>query len=411
MSLKVLHITASTAGGAGIAVMRIHHALLRLGINSKVLVMENSLSEPEIFTIRQSNKNRIHVPNIPIVRRYIRKLRTSGFLLTSLEKIEWEQQQKEKKYGVYFSLPVSSYEIEHHPLIDWADIIHIHWIQNFVNFQSFFKSVKKPIVWTMHDQNPLYGGFHHERIREQYLSKYKELEDRCIKIKESGINQVENLSIVAISSQMHEMLSIHPLYNKYKIYDIPNCVNSEQFILLNKESIRKKIGWDKESKYFLFVNKNLNDTEKGLVELIDALNEVALPNYKLVCVGNGDVPYTNKFDIVRIPATDDFNKLCEYYNAADFLLMPSFQESFGNTVIESLYCGTPVLMNKVGVAQDIINNKTGMIANFSMESWVESLICMTKKTYDRLIIRQIATEKFSPNVIGEKYIKLYKDLI
>jgi hypothetical protein len=42
-----------------------------------------------------------------------------------------------------------------------ADIINLHWVANFIDFQSFFRYNDKPIVWTLHDANPFTGGCHY----------------------------------------------------------------------------------------------------------------------------------------------------------------------------------------------------------------------------------------------------------
>lgn len=412
MAIKVLHISSSTYGGAGIAAVRIHHALLAQGVDSRMLVMEDSLHENEIEIAQSTAFGRIVVPNIPLIRRIARRCRENGLFLTRLEKMEWMNNNLEKRFGVYFSLPISSYRIEEHPLIRWADIIHIHWIQNFINFDTFFKSINKPILWTIHDQNPLFGGFHHMRLREKFYSIYKELEDECMEIKKKSLCGVESLSVVAISSEMHTLLFQHPLFSKRQIFDIPNCIPVEQFTMLECESVRKKLYLCTDIKCFLFVNRNLNDNEKGLAIIIQALEKMRLPNSVLVCVGDGMVPATKYLSVVHMSATDDVQLLCEYYNAADVLLMPSYQESFGNTVIEAMYCGIPVVMNRVGVAEDIICPQNGVISDgFDVDSWIIAINKSISLKYDRQKIRNIAIDKFSFDVVGGKYINVYHQML
>jgi len=410
--MKVLHIVTSTIGGAGIAVVRIHHALLAQGVESRILVMENSLIEPEITLAEPTLRNRSTIPNIPILRGYIRKWRNNGHLLTRLEELEWERDRLVSKYGAYVSVPMSSYDLEHHELISWADIVNIHWVQEFLNYENFFSTVKKPIVWTMHDQNPFFGGFHHARLRERFMDEYFCFEKKCLDIKARGVQKATNMTIVAISSEMHKLIAGTELYQRFPIVDIPNCVDPDVFKLVDKESIRKEIGWEHNHRYLLFVNRNLNDTEKGLMELVAALDKMNMSGISLVCVGNGQVPFSKNTNIIQAPAIENLSVLAKYYGAADLLVMPSFQESFGNTPVEALFCGTPVVMNRVGVAEDIISKDTGVIADdTTIDSWIVAIEKALSTNYNSSQIRHNAMSKFSPENVGELYKKLYEGLL
>lgn len=58
-----------------------------------------------------------------------------------------------------------------HPLVEEADIIHLHWInQGFLSLRDIERLVKqnKPIVWTMHDMWPCTGICHHARDCESF---------------------------------------------------------------------------------------------------------------------------------------------------------------------------------------------------------------------------------------------------
>ena len=154
---------------------------------------------------------------------------------------------------VFFSSPISTYELSNHPLVKEADIIHLHWIQNFVNFDTFFCSVNKPIIWTLHDLNPMMGGFHHLLWRNRYYEEYKLLEDAFYKIKKQAICNARNLSLVAISKQMHSMISKHEFFNGRTVYDIHNSVDGQEFSLINRDEVRKVLSIPTGTTVFLFV--------------------------------------------------------------------------------------------------------------------------------------------------------------
>ena len=47
------------------------------------------------------------------------------------------------------------------------DIAHLHWMAFFVDYQSFLGSLPDsiPLIWTLHDMNPLTGGCHYSKCK------------------------------------------------------------------------------------------------------------------------------------------------------------------------------------------------------------------------------------------------------
>ena len=73
------------------------------------------------------------------------------------------------------------------------DIIHLHWIGGFVDIPTFFKHVKKPIIWTLHDMNPFQGGFHYKDDVLNYKTYISKFDDRIIEeaLKREGLSDVQ----------------------------------------------------------------------------------------------------------------------------------------------------------------------------------------------------------------------------
>ncbi len=151
--MKILHISTRDYGGAGLCCIRIHQALMRQGIDSKVLVLERRSNCPEVY-VTGCEPNRWKV----FMKRAFNKL----FRMLHLEITDFNKRLAfMQKYGLYCSLPVSRYDISGHPLVKEADILHLHWINNFVDYPSFFKKVQKPMIWTLHDENLFLGVTHY----------------------------------------------------------------------------------------------------------------------------------------------------------------------------------------------------------------------------------------------------------
>lgn len=411
--MRVLHITYTTTGGAGIAVVRLHKALLEQGIESKVLVGQTNIVSDDIVKTTETMRGRYKVSNVPVLDKIIRALRRKGKCMTPMEKMEFELAKLDRKYPAYFDLPLSSFELEKHPLVEWADIINLHWISGFVDFPTFFDSVKKPIVWTMHDLNPFYGGFHHIRLRDKYFSQYENLEKESYNVKKKALAGFGNLTLIALSSEMERLMKGHEFYKERQIFKIHNCVEPSASPIVEKAALRNMLEWPVDKKILLFVNKNMNDSEKGLRELLESLDMMDSDNIMLACVGDGYVPDSKKqIDVRHYRSVSDAIWLKLLYSAVDFLVQPSHQEAFPLTPIEALCCGTPVIITPVSGAEDMIDEDNGVIADgYSPVDISKAIKVASGRQYDSQKIRKHAIECYSPKHIAKQYIDVYQRVL
>lgn len=411
--MKVLHITYTTSGGAGIAVLRLHKALLEQGIESKVLVGQTNIVSDDIVKATETMRGRYKVPNIPVLDKIIRALRRKGKCMTPMEKMEFELAKLDRKYPAYFDLPLSSFELEKHPLVAWVDVINIHWISGYVDFPTFFANVKKPVVWTMHDLNPMYGGFHHVRLREKYYNQYESLEKESYNVKKKALAGFGNLTLIALSSEMERLMKEHEFYKERQIFKIHNCVEPSASPIVEKAVLRNMLGWPVDKKILLFVNKNMNDSEKGLSELLESLDMMDSDNIMLACVGDGYVPCSKKqIDVRHYRSVRDAIWLKLLYSAADFLVQPSHQEAFPLTPIEALCCGTPVIITPVSGAKDMINEDNGVISSgYAPVDISEAIKLALGRRYDSERIRSCAIENYSPQHVAKQYIDVYQHVL
>ena len=128
------------------------------------------------------------------------------------------------------------------------------------------------------------------------------------------------------------------------------------------KGLRKEIDPDNNKKIILFVGrvskeKNIN----SFCKLSDKSN-----NYKFVIVGDGPIKESLKkaYPKIIFAGYKFGEELAKYYSIADCCVFPSLNDTFGNTIIESMACGTPVAAFPVNGPLDIIKkNKSGFIDN------------------------------------------------
>ena len=410
---KVLHISTSDNGGAGLAAYRLHRKLLFYGIDSKMLVADNSVNDNTVIQAQPSPQLLYQPPSFAIPRKIKKILRRRGLFQTRMEQIQHQMDALFKSHPeVFFTSAVSIYNLSNHPLVQQADIIHLHWVQNFLNYDTFFDNVKKPIVWTLHDLNPLYGGFHHTLLREKFYNDYHNLEDEFYSIKRVALAGKTNITAVAISSQMHQLILNHEFFKGKSIIDIFNGVDYKQFTMLDKQSVRSFLGIAPETKTFLFANRYLNDSQKGLDNLCKALALLNIENGLLICLGEGYIPTCGNINVRQFKPVSDTEWLSQLYSTADYLVFPSLQEAFSLTTLEAMCCGTPVIMTPVSGSDDLINEFNGIrCTDFTPEAIAKGINIAIGKKFNREKIREDIISRFNLEKITSQYIRLYQSLL
>ena len=158
-----------------------------------------------------------------------------------------------------------------------------------------------------------------------------------------------------------------------KMSVVPCGVNLDLFRPEEKTFARQQLGIGDNESILLYVGRFA--ALKGLDRLLKAMTYLKHHrDLKLIIIGgDGDTaPGTIELqrlssklgigDRVCFVGRTEQNSLPRYYSAADFLVVPSYHESFGLVALESLACGTPVVATAVGAMDSIIcEGKNGCI--------------------------------------------------
>jgi glycosyltransferase involved in cell wall biosynthesis len=120
-------------------------------------------------------------------------------------------------------------------------------------------------------------------------------------------------------------------------------------------------------------------------------------------------PFLNDQDTVYLgnSGPEERNRLL---GGAFALLHPiSFEEPFGLSVAEAMFCGTPVIaFNRGSMPELILDGKTGFLAN-TVEEAVEAV--KNINLIDREYCRQWANSKFSRQKMIEGYLDVYEKIL
>lgn len=376
--MKILHINVGdNPSGAYISAWQWHEYCLKMGYESKVLLLHQK---------HGSRPNQYHYWDF-IKSNFNEKIKL--FVRRKLH--DYSKNENElRNLGIQFSSPITPYRIEEHPLVKEADIIHLHQGAKMINWPTFFKVLDKKILYTMHDSEPFTAGFH---VMKNVQKSIEDQFQNALSDKRKIVQGKRNIFPI-FPSQNHYLKSLNGVFSTHPFEVIPHLISSKDFHPMDKKTAKSKLHLDTNQKYFCFVVSELNRKGKGYDRLLELKDQIKSTNYIPICVGKSYGIEKNENWIYTEALSP--KELNEVYNASDFTIQLSEEESFGLTVIESLLCNTPVLSTAVGIAPELINNGVRLIdaklplleqikllpkVDFDIESWNKNV----EKKYAKLL--------------------------
>jgi Glycosyltransferase len=407
----VLLNTSEKVGGAAIAANRLMKTLNKSGIDSKMLVRDRQTDDSNIISINTSFLS-IKINKIRFFwERFIIFIAT-GF---------------DRKNLFRASISNTGTDISKHPLIQNADIIHLHWInQGFLSLKDIKKLTKlnKPIIWTMHDMWPCTGIYHHTKDSPFYTDTIgkRVLTKRAIR-KKGDLYKSGQISFVCCSHWLENEARKSALTNPYTITCIPNPIDTTIFKRL-KQNTRTEFGLPEDKHLILFGALNVTDKQKGIDYLIESLTYLKnnLPaihsNIELVVFGQVKTEIQSLFNVPihAMGYLNDIDQIVNLYNAVDIFITSSLEENLPNTIMESMACGTPCIGFNIGGIPEMIDHKqNGYVAEYLNAKDLAKGIEWVLGNPDKLSISDACIKKVESNykesIVSNQYEDLYNTTI
>lgn len=367
--LSIAHVgTVVSRGGASAAMCHLHESLLKGGVSSTVVTLESSEPGQDCHIVTSS------------------QLKAERNVIQFAEEFyvyEWRTPIS----NTFFSLDLAvSASLEKLPVIQSADIIHLHWVAGFLSSQTLLAmaALKKPIFWTLHDARPITGGCHFPAGCQKFTA-------RCVSCPQLKCDPLEvtdraqqALHLAAASLKFHYIAPSSWLYEcaqsstvavNQSISRVPNGVDVDQFRPMEKKQARQFIGLRPDVQYILLGAQNFEETRKGgsaAQEILHRLTRLPEVQWKirqgairLACFGQSSAKLKIKgWKIDRLGYLDNRQALCAAYSACDLLLFTSQEDNLPNVIMESMACELPVAGFSVGGVPDlIVHGQTGLLLN------------------------------------------------
>lgn len=427
MNKKILHVSSSTVGGAGKAALRLHLALLNHGVGSSFLALNSQVQKRDQICVFDGDvAEQLKAPeNVTLTlknylkerffKEFEKKLRHFKNQKDNIEAIKNQIFEDEKNHKFeLFSSPFSDYDITSSSAYENADIIHLHWVAGFLDYPSFFKKNKKPIIWTLHDENPYRGGFHYFGDESRNSISYGDRDDEFKKLKFNSISQQKILSIVSPSVWLAEAAKKSDVFKSRKIKTIYNTLDTSIYKPIDKLFARQFWGIPEDATVFMFASQYVENKRKGFDLLWPIIEKSNFENVFYLIVGT-NLDLVNVENVIYTGSISEDRLMALTYSAADYFILPSREDNLPNTMVEALCCGTPVIGFDIGDNKLLIaNNNLGIICEEISTDALSKSLSQAIDTKGRLSSIEISIKAhslFNSNHIVELYIEEYKILI
>ncbi|WP_417146991.1 glycosyltransferase [Porphyromonas sp.] len=407
---RVLHLSTYGANsGAGVAALRLLEAERSYGLDAELLLMAPS-SEPLARVHTLGNDRRLY-------RAWQCKLWSERAFVALLNGFNREQTFKTSLGRLGISMPTLR------PYLAKVDLVHLHWTQHaFLSLRTLEELCKLglPVVITLHDYWWAQGI-------EQMATKPGELSaplrrlDRQVRQRKAELMALYPIHWVTVSSSLANEVSRSSIVPRLGISTIGNVLSAQYY---QQAQMRETNATNEQALYqILFVATRVDDPIKGWSYLTTAMQQLAelageqRAQMQLTLVGTlSDRTLLKQIPIpVRhLGSISDAELLRSLYSESSVLISTSERESFGQTLLEALACGTPVIARDSGGPADIVTDGVNgtLVAHDTPQEMATALWQhFTGATEYQSEACRASAQRFAPTAIAQQYAQLYDELI
>jgi glycosyltransferase involved in cell wall biosynthesis len=409
--LRVRHFVSELTGGTGVACLRLHSALARQGIDTRL-------------HHRFGSSSAAHVTTDPRHRWWLWRL-WQGHVIAR----RWRQQNSER--GIF----IHSRWIYPSRLGDFGsipDVVNLHLLFRWLDLPSFLSSIPDglPVVWSLHDLHAATGGC----IQPHDCRNFTNHCHDCPNLKRPR-NRDRSWHEFNLKDRLYRRLNLHIVGNSEwttaqarrsalmrhakSFHTIPPGLDTGAFTCVEKSCARQTLGVASKTFVVGFSCMDFSDVNKNAALLLESVRESARQSeITLLVCGSGKLPdFDRKFEVVELGTLQSPGLQSIFYSACDVFAVPSRVESFGLTALEAMACGTPVVAFRAGgLAELVIHEKTGLLIERTAgaKGLVDALSWMNSHAIERHDMgnaaRRRVEQEFSASLMAQRYTELYRSL-
>ena len=407
---RVLHLSTYGANsGAGVATLRLLEAERSYGLDAELLLMAPS-SETLAGVQVLGNDRRLY-------RAWQCKLWSERALVALLNGLNREQTFKTSLGRLGISMSALR------PYLAKVDLLHLHWTQHaFLSLRTLEELCKLglPVVITLHDYWWAQGIEQMETKPGELSAPLRRL-DRRVRQRKAELMARYPIHWVTVSSSLANEVSRSPIMPRLGISTIGNVLSAQYYQQAQMQETRVT---DEQAPYqILFVATRVDDPIKGWSYLTEAMRQLAelageqTAQMQLTLVGtlaNHELLNQIPLPVQHLGSISDVEWLSSLYAESSVLISTSERESFGQTLLEALACGTPVIARDSGGPADIVIDGVNgaLVAHDKPQEMATALWQhFTEATAYQPEACRASAMRFAPTAIAQQYAQLYAQLI
>lgn len=181
--MRVVHLsTHDLTGGAARSAWCLHRGLLGIGVESSMLVRSKLSADP---AVTGANEAACAILHEQALTPYILRRLPSG--------------------SPWFTSGVIDVDISSHPSVQSADVLHLHWVAEWLSAGVIKKlvSLGKPIIWSLHDLWPVTCGNHYPGTNDPRDESWQTGESLPEPLIEIGRSEFQRKRILLADQQIH----------------------------------------------------------------------------------------------------------------------------------------------------------------------------------------------------------------
>lgn len=274
------------------------------------------------------------------------------------------------------------------------DVLHLHTLHGYyLNFQILFDYINKhkiPCVWTFHDCHAFVGncgyffdcekwksGCEHCPGRRNYPASLFFDFSRYMWKRKKELFTGDAPKVIVTPSDWLTSQARESFFGIYPCVTIRNGIDAENtFYPRDKQSCRKKYGYNPADKLVLGIAVGYSDPRKGAKYIIQAAKDLG-SEVKIILIGwekSNNQMLDETDNIITLPSTASTDILAEYYSMADVFVLPSLAENYATVALESMACGTPVVgFDAGGIPEQLTDRKGIAVPTGDQEAFNEAI--------------------------------------
>jgi glycosyltransferase involved in cell wall biosynthesis len=329
------------------------------------------------------------------------------------------------RYGIQsqaFHAPISlardHLQDDNLPALEDVEVLHLHGINGVMTVASLAR--KHPslrIVWTLHDMNPFTGACHYSLGCQKFQTScescpavripFRSAVSKNLARKRDAVSALTNFTVVTPSRWLADQAAASSVFGGHDIVVQPNPI-SPRFGLLEASLEERR---DAQTFRAVVIAKNLDDPVKNVSAAVEdftaAFPESGAASLHLVGAGGASLTGAN----VHLEGQLAQPEIARLLAQSDVLIVPSRAENSPLVIPEAASQGCASLVADVGGMPELINTLGGGVFSSPADLVAKLTAFAAQSPNHKKVVREklIATSQkvFSPRAVVAAYDKVY----